>query len=94
MKHQYGLLFKVFDDYVRTNHRCFVSECFLSRSEREWLICVQPLKENARIVHRYAYKYFMLSLQEVATVCSETALTPVLMKRIDEGLVLISDRYK
>jgi hypothetical protein len=44
--HQYSALFKAIDDYVRVEHRCFVSE--LDPSQTEWVICVRPTNENAR----------------------------------------------
>jgi len=90
MHPQYSSLFKAIDDYVRVEHRCFVSE--LDPSQTEWVICVRPTNENTRTLDRYACKYFRLTLQEAGEVCTSNTLSSVLRLRIDSDLHLITDR--
>jgi hypothetical protein len=53
MNTQYGVLFKALDEYVRAQHHCFVAECFLNpHSHNEWVICVRPREDNARVLDK------------------------------------------
>jgi hypothetical protein len=92
MHSQYSALFKAIDDYVRVEHRCFVSECFLNPSHTGWMICVRPTNENARTLDRYACKYLRLTLQEAEEVCTSNTLSSMLRLRVDSDLQLITDR--
>jgi hypothetical protein len=88
MHPQYVALFTAIDEYVKVHHRCFVAECFLGRSETEWVICIRPTAENrgAPARDRYACKYFRLSLEEAEEVCTANAVGPNLTEKIDREL--------
>ena len=91
MNPQHPLLFKIVDDYVRAEHACFVSECFVNQLRTEWVICVRPTNESARTLDRYACKYFRLTLQEVEELCTFNAISSALSSRIDRELHSMTD---
>jgi hypothetical protein len=84
--------FSVFDEYLRAQHNCFVSEWFLNAARTEWVLCVRPTAANARSLDRYAYKYLPFTLKEVDEICAANALSTALKRRIDNALPLITDR--
>jgi hypothetical protein len=91
MNPQNAAVFKVIDDYVRLEHRCFVSECDQNTSRAEWVICLRPTVDNTRPLDRYACKYFRLTQQEADELCKSNGLSPALKAKIDIDLQAITD---
>jgi len=89
---RYAILFTTIDTYVRAHHRCFVTE--LDFGTIDWQVCIRPTAENTRSHGRSAYKYFRLSVEEVAELCAANGLGSSLWERIDQELRSIGDPDK
>jgi hypothetical protein len=90
MNPHYRPLFIAMDAYEKTEYRCFVSECFLTPAETEWVICVRPTTENVRSLDRHACVYLHLSSDEVREIYDQGALTATVIRTIDNALRPVS----
>lgn len=77
---------------MKTQHRCYVAECFLNPSRPEWLICVRPTKDNSRDLNRSASKYIYLSMEQAVEICATNALSTSLAEKIDAELDSLTGR--
>jgi hypothetical protein len=93
MNQQYAVLFSAIDDYIKVEHNCFVSECFLNSSRTEWVICARPTNKNPRPLDIYACKYFRLTLEEVEELCASNGLSSARKSKIDNDLNAITGRH-
>ena len=72
--------FQLVDDYARTRHRCFLTELDLWTEERGYSLCFRPLGASD------AYKYLMVSTEDVKAAVSRLQLPTSLVDQLDAEL--------
>jgi hypothetical protein len=72
--------FQLVDAYARTRHGCFLAEMDLRTEELGYFLCFRPLGASD------AYKYLMVSTEDVKSAVSRQQLPTSLVDQLDAEL--------
>lgn len=78
--------FQLVDNYVRTQHGCFLAEMDLRTNELGYSVCFRPLGTSPNPSGRYACKYLVVPTGQVESTGHVDQLPPSLVDRLDAEL--------
>jgi hypothetical protein len=82
--------FKLFYEYARKQHNCFLAEMFLRTQETGYYLCLRPVSVRQDSSSRYKCKYLLIPADQVRSA-AETGTLPVsLIERVDLELSALS----
>ena len=78
--------FQLVDAYARTRHRCVLAEMDLRTEELGYFLCFRPLGASD------AYKYLMVSTEDVKAAVSRRQLPTSLVDQLDAELPKLKEQ--
>ncbi len=78
--------FQLADAYARTRHQCFLAEMDLRTEELGYFLCFHPLGASD------AYKYLMVSTEDVKSAVSRGQLPTSLVDQLDVELPKLKEQ--
>jgi hypothetical protein len=79
-------LFKLLDNYARSQHRCFLTELFMNQDHTRYFLCFRPQGPLRDESERFACVYLQIDLEEARAIYSQRALTTTVVRDMDEKL--------
>ena len=83
---EHAFVLTLLDTYSRSKYRCFLSEFYLNKSKRGWILCFRPSTLNRHSPNRYAYRYLTLRSEVVANAAKMHDLPGSIVELLDKEL--------
>jgi hypothetical protein len=83
---KYAIVFRLFDDYSRKKHHCFVAEFNPARGKSGYSLCFRPTRGTKDSPNRYACRYLHFELGEVQDAAKSGELPATVTEFLDKEL--------
>jgi hypothetical protein len=81
-----AIVFRLFDEYSRKKHHCFIVEFFPERGKSGYILCFRPTDGTKDSPNRYAYRYLHIGSGEIQEAAKNNELPASVTELLDKEL--------